>query len=231
MEACGVDLLYIHNLGVWQLAKEQNRTVPLWADMSLNIYNTQNLQFWKEAGAVGATVSVELNMGQLAHLAKVSPLPLECLVQGPIEMMVSEYCAGGSFLGNLDKGACTFQCKEDIYLQDRKDAKFRLAGDQFCRMHVLNSQDLSGSPGYVSTDGPMNRISCGIWYKDLKRPWPYRERRWKICREPRGVIITGASCESKNRLISVSLTDRPCGRKCCRAFSFSAFLLAAYVLQ
>ncbi len=180
----------------WQLAKEQNSTVPLWADMSLNIYNTQNLQFWKEAGAVGATVSVELNMGQLAHLAKVSPLPLECLVQGSIEMMVSEYCAGGSFLGNLDKGACTFQCKEDIYLQDRKDAKFRLAGD----------------------GGLMNRISCGIWYKDLKRPWPCRERRWIICREPRGVIITGVSCESKNRLISVSLTDRPCGRKCCRAF-------------
>jgi putative protease len=82
-------------------------------------------------------------MGQLGHLAKVSPLPLECLVQGPIEMMVSEYCAGGSFLGNLDKGACTFKCKEEIYLHDRKDARFRLAGDQFCRMHVLNSQDLS----------------------------------------------------------------------------------------
>ena len=58
-------------------------------------------------------------------------------------MMVSEYCAGGSFLGNLDKGACTFKCKEEIYLHDRKDARFRLAGDQFCRMHVLNSQELS----------------------------------------------------------------------------------------
>ena len=57
--------------------------------------------------------------------------------------MVSEYCAGGSFLGNLDKGACTFKCKEEIYLHDRKEANFRLAGDQFCRMHVLNSQDLS----------------------------------------------------------------------------------------
>jgi putative protease len=57
--------------------------------------------------------------------------------------VVSEYCAGGSFLGNLDKGACTFKCKEEIYLHDRKDARFRLAGDQFCRMHVLNSQDLS----------------------------------------------------------------------------------------
>ena len=142
-EGCGIDLLYVHNLGLWQLAREQDIKTPLWADMSLNIYNTQSLQFWKEAGATGATLSAELNMGQLAHLARVSPLPLECLVQGPIEMMVSEYCAGGSFLGHLDKGACTFQCKEEIYLHDRKDARFRLAGDQFCRMHVLNSQDLS----------------------------------------------------------------------------------------
>ena len=141
--ACQIDLLYVHNLGIWQLARELKIGTPLWADMSLNIYNSQSLQFWKEAGATGATLSVELNMGQLAHLAKVSPLPLECLVQGPIEMMVSEYCAGGSFLGNLDKGACTFKCKEEIYLHDRKEANFRLAGDQFCRMHVLNSQDLS----------------------------------------------------------------------------------------
>ena len=142
-EACGIDLLYVHNSGIWQLATELELKTPLWADMSLNTYNTQSLQFWKEAGAAGATLSVELNMGQLAHLARVSPLPLECLVQGPIEMMVSEYCAGGSFLGHLDKGACTFQCKEEIFLHDRKDANFRLAGDQFCRMHVLNSQDLS----------------------------------------------------------------------------------------
>jgi len=142
-EACGIDLLYVHNSGIWQLAKELELKTPLWADMSLNTYNTQSLQFWKEAGAAGATLSVELNMGQLAHLAKVSPLSLECLVQGPIEMMVSEYCAGGSFLGHLDKGTCTFQCKEEIFLHDRKDANFRLAGDQFCRMHVLNSQDLS----------------------------------------------------------------------------------------
>ena len=142
-EACGADLLYVHNTGVWQLAKDLKIKTLMWADMSLNIYNTQSLQFWKEAGAAGATLSVELNMGQLAHLARVSPLPLECMVQGPIEMMVSEYCAGGSFLGHLDKGACTFRCKEEIYLHDRKDARFRLAGDQFCRMHVLNSQDLS----------------------------------------------------------------------------------------
>ena len=76
--------------------------------MSLNIYNDQNLEFWREQGAVGATLSAELTMAQVEHLAAVSPVPVECMVQGRIEMMVSEYCVGGSFLGDLHQGACKF---------------------------------------------------------------------------------------------------------------------------
>ena len=30
--------------------------------MSLNIYNDQNLEFWREQGAVGATLSAELTI-------------------------------------------------------------------------------------------------------------------------------------------------------------------------
>ena len=56
--------------------------------MSLNIYNDQNLEFWREQGAVGATLSAELTMAQVEHLAAVSPIPVECMVQGRIEMMV-----------------------------------------------------------------------------------------------------------------------------------------------
>ena len=137
------DLIYINNNSLFSLAKECQVTIPLWADMSLNIYNYQCLDFWREQGACGATLSIELNMGQVEHLAKVSPLELECLVQGPIEMMVSEYCVPGSFLGDVHKGTCSFQCRKDVYLQDRMEAKFRLVGDQFCRMHVLNAHDLS----------------------------------------------------------------------------------------
>ena len=137
------DLIYINNNSLFALAREVQVTIPLWADMSLNIYNYQCLDFWQKEGACGATLSVELNMGQVEHLAKVSPLPLECLVQGPIEMMVSEYCVPGSFLGNVHAGSCTFHCQEETYLQDRTEAKFKLIGDQFCRMHILNTHDLS----------------------------------------------------------------------------------------
>lgn len=136
----GADQLNVHNLGLWQLAREMELKIPLWADMSLNIYNSQSLLFWRESGAAGATPSVELNMPQIRHLAGVSPLPLECLVQGPVEMMVSEYNVGDSFLGGKGKDAAGR--RGEIYLRDRTRAAFRLASDQFGRMHVLNSQDL-----------------------------------------------------------------------------------------
>lgn len=136
------DYVYINNNGLWLLASKYEN-LHLWADNSLNIYNVQSLEFWREQGAKGGVLSAELTMGQVEHLAAVAPVPVECLVQGRIEMMVSEYCVGGSFLGGLDKGACSFNCREQLFLSDRKDAKFPVATDQYCRMHILNAHDLS----------------------------------------------------------------------------------------
>ncbi len=136
------ECVYINNNGLWLLARKYEH-LPLWADSSLNIYNVQCLEFWREQGAEGGVLSAELTMGQVEHLAAVAPVPVECLVQGRIEMMVSEYCVGGSFLGGLDKGVCSFNCREQLFLSDRKDAKFPIATDQYCRMHILNAHDLS----------------------------------------------------------------------------------------
>lgn len=136
------DFVYINNNGLWPLAKK-HVALNLVADMSLNIFNSQTLQFWQEQGAAGAVLSPELTMAQVEHLVSVSPLPLECMIQGRLEMMVSEYCVGGSFLGALDKGACKFNCAEPLFLGDRKDARFPIVTDQFCRMHILNAHELS----------------------------------------------------------------------------------------
>ena len=65
------------------------------------------------------------------------------MIQGRLEMMVSEYCVGGSFLGRLHEGQCQFNCRERLYLSDRKEARFPVATDQFCRMHILNAHELS----------------------------------------------------------------------------------------
>lgn len=136
------DLVYINNNGLWPLTQKYPQLKPV-ADMSLNIFNSQALQFWQENGAVSAVLSPELTMMQVEHLTSVSTLPLECIIQGRLEMMVSEYCVGGSFLGDLHKGECRFNCREQLFLGDRKEARFPIATDQFCHMHILNAHELS----------------------------------------------------------------------------------------
>ena len=50
------DFVYINNNGLWPLAKK-HAALNLVADMSLNIFNSQTLQFWQEQGAAGAVLS------------------------------------------------------------------------------------------------------------------------------------------------------------------------------
>lgn len=133
--------IYIGNNSLWLLA--QKTGLPLWLDFGMNQYNSEDLAFWAEQGAKGAVLSPELNMQQIEHILQFTPVQLECLVQGPIEMMVSEYCVPGSFLGNLQQGNCSFACRQETYLQDRKGEKFILEHDPQGRMHVLNGHDLS----------------------------------------------------------------------------------------
>lgn len=135
------DFFLVANNGLWEMAVGTG--VDVWGDFSLNSYNSQALTFWQEMGAQGMTLSPELTLKQVEGLVHMSPVPVECLVDGPIEMMVSKYCVEGSFLGDLASGRCNWHCKKDAFLEDRKKEKFPLKHDQYGRMHVLNSHSLS----------------------------------------------------------------------------------------
>lgn len=137
------DMIYAHSLAQMYLIKEYT-DIEIWADFSFNVYNDVTLTFLSTYGIKGATISPELNFQQVKTLNKASTLPLECIVHGNMELMVSEYCVLGSFLGNLDKGACTKPCEKTSYwLSDRKNEKFPVVTDQFCHMHLLNAKELN----------------------------------------------------------------------------------------
>lgn len=138
-----IDAIYAHSLAQMYLIRNVS-DVPIWADYSFNMYNDATISFLASYNVQGATVSPELNFQQIKTLAKASLLPLECIVHGNMELMVSEYCVLGSFLGNLDKGSCTKPCEKNRYwLCDRKNEKFPIVTDQFCHMHLLNAKELN----------------------------------------------------------------------------------------
>ena len=160
------DELYVQNIGTLEIA--QTRTeIPLHTDASLIAYNHETLAFLAAHGVASATLSPELTWQQVKHLAATAPLPLECIVHGPLELMVSEYCALGSFLGDCGEKACSMPCvKGRYFLKDRKDVLFPLVTDQFCHMHVLNSRPLSMLP-HAAAFGPVGIARIRIEGKSM----------------------------------------------------------------
>ena len=141
------DSVYVHNIAALSLVQQAG--LPVHVDASLIVYNHASIDFLQELGAKGITLSPELTLQQAGQLAAGSPLPVEAIVAGRLELMVSEYCVTGSFLGGIDQGPCSRPClrKGARYaLKDRKNMLFPLVMDQFCHMHVLNSKTLSMLP-------------------------------------------------------------------------------------
>ncbi len=139
--------IYAHTLGqikrISDVCSQLNASLPITADFSMNTFNNAAVAALEDMNVQAAVLSPELNMQQIKAISVNSAMPLEIIVQANIELMVSEYCVIGSFLGNLHKESCGAPCKHGkFYLKDRKNEHFPVITDQFCHMHILNGREL-----------------------------------------------------------------------------------------
>lgn len=135
------DALLIGNLSL--IAEAEKYKIPLWLDFGFNTYNSLTIEYWENRGLETILLSPELTLVQIQELASRTKIKLECLVQGRTEMMVSEYCIAGSFMGRIHEKDCYGACSKPMFLLDRMDEKLPVVTDQFCRMHILNAKELS----------------------------------------------------------------------------------------
>lgn len=137
------DAIAIHAPGHIVALKDLGYQGALEGDTSLNIFNSHTAQFWENQGLVSLAPSQELTLSQLAIIAQHVHIPLEATAQGFVEMMISEYCVIGAFVGGGLKKECTRPCLREGYsLRDRKGECFPLKTDPYCRMHIMNSHEL-----------------------------------------------------------------------------------------
>ena len=123
--------------------RELGYTGAIEADTGLNIFNTPTLHFWEQLHISCVNPSQELTLKQITEIAKHSHVPIETMVHGYTEMMISEYCAIASFVGTGSKVNCPMPCVTESYsLKDRKGEIFPLRTDPYCRMHIMNSHEM-----------------------------------------------------------------------------------------
>lgn len=141
----GVTGVAIGNLGHLRLA--QNYELEKRGDLSLNVFNSAALHFWKEQGLSSAAVSFELRREQIRDLQKC--LPCEAVVYGRLPLMITENrIAAAETDGGvpmltdrrgerfpvltLGDGRCEIENAKTLYLGDRAD--WRDAGLSFARL-------------------------------------------------------------------------------------------------
>ena len=137
------DSISIHVPQALLWLRELGYTGAIEADTGLNIFNTPTLHFWEQLHISCVNPSQELTLKQITEIAKHSHVPIETMVHGYTEMMISEYCAIASFVGTGSKVNCPVPCVTESYsLKDRKGEIFPLRTDSYCRMHIMNSHEM-----------------------------------------------------------------------------------------
>jgi putative protease len=127
--------------------------ILLAADYPANVFNTQGLDFLSGLGACSITVSPELTLDEITAIS--AGYDIECLVQGKVQLMVSEHCLIGGIKGcdhkikvkgevkeSITTEQVTRPCQPDCSIRDKKGFVFPVRHDDQCRTHIYNSKEL-----------------------------------------------------------------------------------------
>lgn len=136
--------LIVSNPGAITWAEKYLPQFPLFVDYPFNIFNDLSIEFLAREKILGITISPELTFEEISKLKIPPKLEMEGLIHGALPLMISEHCTVGAVSGGAGiRSTCGKPCFSNKYeLRDRKGYFFPVEMDQFCRMHIFNSQDL-----------------------------------------------------------------------------------------
>lgn len=121
-----VDALIVSDIGLVEVAYETGITPHM--SVQENISNTQSLKTLKKLGVARAILSRELNIWEIAELAKNSPIETEVFIHGAMCMAVSGRCflSFGLYGKSANCGECLQPCRKEwtLSMAQNEDSDF-----------------------------------------------------------------------------------------------------------
>lgn len=116
--------LWINNLSEYYIFKDDG--LELNADIGLNIFNRNSLGFFKKLGFESATLSPEMNSGQIQNIIKGEDMEVNVISYGRVPVMTMKHCPYSIEKNCLDERNCP-TCKFKNYLlRDEKSVDFEV---------------------------------------------------------------------------------------------------------
>ena len=135
-----LDGILVSNLGSLSLAKKFN--LPIYADLSFNLFNQEAAEFLQKQGAIQAAASVELGFSQVRDLAEKSSLPIEILIHGAMESMICGHNFVKIYYPNYDDFETPEILNKHFALVDSAEEIHSIRLDQFEQSHIYFAKDL-----------------------------------------------------------------------------------------
>lgn len=139
------DGIMVSNLGSLKLAQSLTN-LPVYADLSFNLFNHTAAEFMQDNGIVQAAASYELSFEQLRELVEGSPLPIEVVVHGSYESMLCDHNIPAMSLPHFNELDNPEIKKRHYALLDKAGEKHSIRIDQFDRNHIYFARDLALYP-------------------------------------------------------------------------------------
>ena len=134
------DGVMVSNLGALNLAK--NFSLPIYSDVSFNLFNNEAAEFLKNLGVQQAAASLELSFSQVKSLVENSALPIEIIAHGSLESMICEHNLIKFYYPNYDDFATPEILNKHFALEDSAGEIHSIRVDQFNHNHIYFAKDL-----------------------------------------------------------------------------------------
>lgn len=141
----GFDGVLVSNLGALAVAKK-SAGLPVFADVSFNVFNDVAAEFLRGLGVVRATASLELSFAQLRGVVEKAALPVEVIVHGATESMICEHNLVGFYHPRYDAWAAPEVLDGRYALVDSAGEAHAIRVDQFGYNHIYFAKDLCMAP-------------------------------------------------------------------------------------
>lgn len=146
MQTAGISGIMVENPGTAEAIRAKAPGIPVLGSVGLNIFNHLSVKCLSDIFS-HVTLSQELSIEQIKELihslrsssfsSYTSEMKVECIVQGPVELMVTKDCLLSSVSGC---GACRAKKEKTWWgIRDRHGAVFPVSVDGECYTHIYNS--------------------------------------------------------------------------------------------
>ena len=109
----GVDALIIQDMAVAEIARNCAPDIEMHASTQMAVHNLDGVLELASLGFSRAVLARELTISEIEHIAKSSPIEIECFVHGALCMSVSGQCYISSMIGGRsgNRGRCAQTCR------------------------------------------------------------------------------------------------------------------------